>query len=212
MSSPPRMKPVLSTPQSRPHAWTDTSDNPYASRSDMNTPPRKLLNVANMISAVSPGTSPTTRMVPRRSTARVGATTGASEVPTAAAARSGTGTSARCTMATVRTANARISTQNMPPAATSTPLITEVVRNDTPDVVPTSPFARSLVSSSISAVTSVGRAMVRMLPAMTPNIDSTMSVHSATLPGSVNDSCGVTWYTPNAAAYSRNDTAADTCM
>jgi hypothetical protein len=41
-------------------------------------------------------------------------------------------------------------------------------------------------------VTSVGSAIERMLPAMTPNISSTMRVHSATLAGSVNDSCGVT--------------------
>ena len=67
----------------------------------------------------------------------------------------------------------------MPPAATRTPLITEVTRKDTPEVVPTSPFARSRRSSSISAVTSVGSAMVRTLPAITPNISSTMNTHSA---------------------------------
>jgi hypothetical protein len=49
------------------------------------------------------------------------------------------------------------------------------------------------LSSAISTVTKVGSAIVRMLPAMTPNISSTMSVHRATLVGSVNDSCGVAW-------------------
>ncbi len=92
------------------------------------------------------------------------------------------------------------------------PLITDVTRNDTPEVVPTSPLALSRLPSSIRAVTMVGRAIVRMLPTMTPNMSSTISAHSGTLAGSVNSSRGAVWYTPNAAAYSRNDATADTCI
>jgi hypothetical protein len=45
----------------------------------------------------------------------------------------------------------------------------------------------------MSTVTSVGRAMVRMLPAITPNISSTTKHHSATLVGSRKFSFGVAW-------------------
>ena len=58
----------------------------------------------------------------------------------------------------------------MSPAATSNPLITEVTRNETPMVLPTSPFARSRRSSGIRAVTRVDSAIPRMLPAITPTM------------------------------------------
>ena len=80
----------------------------------------------------------------------------------------------------------------MPPAATRRPLITEVTRNDTPLALPTSPFALARPSSGISRVTSVGRAMVRRLPATTPTISRTTKTHSRTLPGSSKVESGVT--------------------
>ena len=80
----------------------------------------------------------------------------------------------------------------MPLAPTSRPLITEVTRNETPDVVPTRPLARSRLSGSIIAVTTVGSAMVRRLPAIMPVISSTTKTQSRTLVGSPNSERGVT--------------------
>ena len=58
------MNPRLVNAIRKPHASTDISVSPYGSISDMNTPPRKLLNVENSSSASRPGTSPTARMAP----------------------------------------------------------------------------------------------------------------------------------------------------
>ena len=69
--------------------------------------------------------------------------------------------------------------------------MTEVIRNETPDVVPTRPFARSRSGSGTSSVTIVGRAMPRRPPAMTPSMSSTTKVHSSGLAGSRNVSAGV---------------------
>lgn len=61
---PPAIKQILSAPRINPHVCTDTRDNPYASISDINTPPRKLLNVVKKISPTSPGIPMTTFTVP----------------------------------------------------------------------------------------------------------------------------------------------------
>ena len=86
------MKPELRKPHNNPQTSTDTSDNPYASISAMNTPPRKLLIAANTISASSPGTPRTTPNVPRRSTL-------CSSPSPLAAVSPGTRTVSRCTAA-----------------------------------------------------------------------------------------------------------------
>jgi hypothetical protein len=88
----------------------------------------------------------------------------------------------------------------MPPAATSRPLITDVTRNETPVVVPTRPLALSRRSSGINTVTSVCRAIVRILPVITPNMVSTMKTHNITLAGSVKVCSGVNWYNVKAMA------------
>ena len=67
---PPTMNPRLVNAIRMPHASTDISVSPYGSISDMNTPPRKLLNVENSSSANSPGTSPTARIAPAMSITR----------------------------------------------------------------------------------------------------------------------------------------------
>ncbi len=79
----------------------------------------------------------------------------------------------------------------MPSYATSSPLITEVTRNDTPDVVPTSPFALSRSPSGTSRVTIVGSAMPRRLPVITPSMSSTTKTHRTGLAGSRKVSAGV---------------------
>ena len=56
----------------------------------------------------------------------------------------------------------------MPSYAPSRPLMTEVIRNDTPDVVPTGPLARAPSGSGTSSVTIVGGAMLRRPPARMP--------------------------------------------
>ena len=81
----------------------------------------------------------------------------------------------------------------MSPAATSSPLITEVTSIDTPIVEPTSPLALSRRSSGTRTVTSVDRAMPRMFPAMTPIMARTMKTHRTTLLGSAKASFGVSW-------------------
>src|SRR3546814_3469031 len=68
MVSPLTMNEHEATAQRIPQACTFISESPYASISAMNTPPRKLLKVAKKISANSPGTAATTRIVPFRST------------------------------------------------------------------------------------------------------------------------------------------------
>ena len=87
----------------------------------------------------------------------------------------------------------------MPLAPTSNPLITEVTRNETPAVVPTSPFARSRFCSGTRAVTIVGRAIVRRLPAIMPDMTSTTSAQRRRLVGSVNSARGVSRYSRNEA-------------
>ena len=80
--------------------------------------------------------------------------------------------------------------ERMPSNATSRPLITEVTRNETPVVVPTRPLARSRRCSGTSRVTSVGRAMPRMLPAITPSISTTTNTHSSGLAASRHTASG----------------------
>jgi hypothetical protein len=72
----------------------------------------------------------------------------------------------------------------MPPQATRKPEITDVVRKPMPVTIPTSPLALSRSFSGMRIVTSVGSAIDRILPAITPNITSRMnnqSCHAATL-------------------------------
>ena len=76
----------------------------------------------------------------------------------------------------------------MPASPTSRPLITDVIRNETPDAVPTSPFALSRPSSATSSVTTVDIAMPRMLPTITPTMSSSTNTHSTGLAGSRNGS------------------------
>ncbi len=59
-------------------------------------------------------------------------------------------TTARCTITTAVATTATSSTCNIPDSPTSSPLITEVTRNDAPFVVPTWPFARSRPSGGTS--------------------------------------------------------------
>ena len=184
ITSPPTMKPVLRKPHSRPHASTDTSDSPYASISAMITPPSTLLIAAKTMRASSPGTARTTANVPRTSTRW-------RPVPSsspAAAASSGKSSAVRCTTEAAVTASARISTYSIPPRPTSSPLITEVIRKERPEAVPTRPLARSRRSAGMSSVTAVDIAIVRMLPAITPTISTSTKTHRSTLAGSVNAS------------------------
>ncbi len=96
----------------------------------------------------------------------------------------------RCTSDTTSTARAATSTVRIPSTATSSPDATDVTRKLTPVAVPTSPFARSRTAAGTSRVTSVGSAIVRRFPAMTPSIRATTSVHSSGLVGSRNPSAG----------------------
>jgi hypothetical protein len=132
-------------------------------------------------------------MVPRRSTFF------GSPAAAASARASGTRSRCRCTTAATSTTTARTSTPNIPLEATSSPLITEVTRLETPDVVPASPFALSRRPSSNRAVTTVVIAMLRGLPAITPAITRRTSAHSRTLVGSVKTSAGVATYRASAA-------------
>jgi hypothetical protein len=66
----------------------------------------------------------------------------------------------------------------------SSPLITDVTRNETPDVVPTIPLARSRSASGTSNVTIVDIAMPRTLPTITPAISRSTNPQSIGLVGS----------------------------
>ena len=61
------------------------------------------------------------------------------------------------------------STPCRPSLASVMPLKTEVNANDVPVIDPTIPLALSRCSSDKSMVTKVGRAMLLMLPAITPS-------------------------------------------
>ena len=61
-------------------------------------------------------------------------------------------------------------------------LMTEVVKNPMPLTMPTRPLALSRRSSGMRIVTRVGRAMERILPAMTPTMTRTMNPHSQGAP------------------------------
>ena len=82
------------------------------------------------------------------------------------------------------------STENIPSRATSSPLITDVTSIVTPVAVPTRPLARSRRSGSISRVTIVIIAIIRTLPAITPNMASTMNNQSQMLEARVKASSG----------------------
>ena len=60
--------------------------------------------------------------------------------------------------------------------------------------MPTSPFALSRRSFGTSRVTSVGSAMLRTLPAMTPNMTDRMNNHKATLATSVKRRSGTSMH------------------
>jgi hypothetical protein len=162
----------------------------------MKVPPRKLLKHENTISASRPGTPRTRRKVPRRSTPRSSEPSSLSDTTT------GSGMVSRdtCTNDPAITTSARTSTERIPSKATSRPLITDVTRNETPDVVPTSPFARSRTASGTRSVTRVGSAMPRRFPEITPSISTTTNTHSSGLAASRHSVSGVARYRPSASA------------
>ena len=130
----------------------------------MNTPPRKLLKVEKKIRPNRPGMAATIAIVPRRSSRFD------PEPSSGAAGRSsGMRTTARCPITSAVATTATSSACIIPDSPTSSPLITEVMRNDVPFVVPTSPFARSRPSGGTSIVTSVDSVIARMLPMITPH-------------------------------------------
>ena len=90
-------------------------------------------------------------------------------------------TNRRCTKARSVKARAKASVATIPPHATRKPLIAEVVTKPIPVAMPTSPFALSRRSSGTSRVTSVGSAMLRTLPAITPNMTARINSHKAML-------------------------------
>jgi hypothetical protein len=150
----------------------------------MKAPMSRLFNVLKKISGSMPGMPRTTRIVPFRSMPS----------PCSIAATlcsSGIRRVCRWTSEAPRTTTASTSTGSIPPAPTSRPLITDVTSIDTPLVVPTMPLARSRRDSSNSAVTTVGRAIERRLPTITPSISSVISAHRRTLAGSVHSTAGV---------------------
>lgn len=155
----------------------------------MNAPPSRLFTQENAINAGSPGTLATSRTVPRRSSPPRSSTVTATAGP-AGAGTAGIRTRARCSSDATSTTSAATSTVRIPSTATSSPDATEVTRKDTPVAVPTSPLARSRTGAGTSRVTSVGSAMVRRFPAITPSISATTSVHSSGLVGSRKASAG----------------------
>ena len=72
------------------------------------------------------------------------------------------------------------------------PLNTDVIANATPFAVPTSPFARSWLSSGTSSVTVVESATERRLPAIAPPRMSAMKVQNAGWPMSRTAEAGET--------------------
>ena len=97
----------------------------------------------------------------------------------------------------------------MPPHATRNPLITEVVRNEIPVVMPTRPLALSRSSSGIRTVTTVGSAIVRRLPASTPPMINTMSTQRYGCPSAVKTARSTDSNNTRASAYRRKDAVLD---
>ena len=182
--TPPIISPRLNTPHKIPQTCTETSNKPYASINDMNEPPRKLLNVLKKISPNKPGTSRTTRIVPRISILSSGEVVCTTDCCGIASVH-------RCPIASAESPSANASTQKMPRKPMTKPLKIEATTKPTPFAVPTKPLALSRRSSGTRIVTSVDKAIERRLPAIAPNNARVINTHSTILDAWVNTSDGV---------------------
>ena len=161
---PPAMNPTLVRARTVPQISTDTSESPYASMSDMNIPPRKLLNIAKNIIAKSPDIPAIIRIVPLRS------------IFLSSSCRS-----SRCDSGgnerEMRWSITRSVTTMLIPMAQfipRRPMINhekaDTTENTSPFTAPICPFALSRPSSGMRMVTRVERAIIRILPTTTPSI------------------------------------------
>ncbi len=173
-SIPQAMNPVLVIARTIPQISTETSESPYASMSDMNTPPMKLLNIAKNIIAKSPDIPAIIRMVPRISTSLF---LGSS---LSRCSSRGNVSVRRCMITRSVTASTIPTAQVMPSCPMIIPENTDTTVKVSPFTAPTCPFARSRSHSGISIVTSVESAIMRILPAQTPSIDTRIKTQSHT--------------------------------
>lgn len=158
MNIPPPIKPRLINPNSIPRICTDISESPYASISDMNTPPRKLLNVVKRMRPTSPGIAFTILTVPFMSIF-FGAGAASSCGCELTGAVSGRRTKSICRSTSAVTPIAMMIAHPIPKNHIANQLATEVNANDTPFIVPIFPFAFACSSSGKSIGTVVESAM-----------------------------------------------------
>ncbi len=181
---PPMMNPILVTASTTHHISTDTSESPYASMSDINTPPIKLLIIAKNIIAINPGIERMIRIVPRISTFL------SSSCRSSRCGSAGKWSMRRCVMTASITTNA-IPTAHIIP---SCPMIThekaDTTVNTSHCIIPTFPLALSRSHSGTRSVTSVESAMTRILLAVTPSMIVRIKIQSHTLVTSPHVSLG----------------------
>lgn len=163
-SIPPMMNPTLVTARSMPQTSTDTSESPYASMSAMNTPPRKLLNIAKNIIAMRPGIERMMRIVPRRSSFL------SSSCLSSRCVSGGNRSMNIWTMTASVMMSAMITAVSIPSCPITTHEKADTPVNTSPLMAQIFPLALSRSDSGIRIVTSVERAIMRILPATTPSI------------------------------------------
>lgn len=169
---PPTMNPILVTASTTHHISTDTSESPYASMSDINTPPIKLLIIAKNIIAMSPGIERMMRIVPRISTFL------SSSCRSSRCVSGGNRSMRRCMMTAGMTTTPIPTAHIMP----SCPMITQEKADTTVKtshcIIPTFPLALSRSHSGTRSVMSVERAIIRILPAATQSITVRIKIQS----------------------------------
>lgn len=135
---PAPIKARLTTPKIIPHVSTDTNNNPYGSISDINTPPRKLLNVVKKIRANSHGIALMVRRVSLILSFLFGCSSSACVEKIFS---SGIRNVKRCITTTHIITAAHEIAHPIPRNQITNPLATEVRVNPTPLTIPILPFA-----------------------------------------------------------------------
>lgn len=166
------MNPVLVTASIIPQTSTETIERPYASMSAMNTHPRKLFHIAKNIIAKSPEIPAMMRIVHRRSMVLSRAAS------LSRCSSRGKVSVRRCAMTTRVTAMTMPTAQVIPSRPMTNPENTDTTVKTRPFTMPICPFARSRSHSGMRSVTMVESAIIRILPMMTPSIDTTTNTQS----------------------------------
>lgn len=158
----PTINPTLVRARTIPQISTDTSESPYASISDMNIPPRKLLNIAKNIIPNSPEIPAIIRIVPRRSIFFSSSWRSSRWDSRGNERRDRCAITKRVVIIPIPTA------QSIPSRPIMSPENTDTTVKTSPFTAPIFPFALSRSDSGIKRVTRVESAIIRIFPTTIP--------------------------------------------